>query len=192
MQPAINADTLPITPNAGAASRPDEPEQRSSFIARRSRRLRQLRRALGERRFLGHPVAGAVQALGQRFLGRLAQAPAGLAASATAIPERMHLAANQARLVLELLEDVRNGNYRELPWRSVAIASAAVLYSISPADVVPDVIPVLGALDDIALLTIAVRLIQRDLRAYCRSKGYREADYFEVARGGVSRRASSL
>lgn len=181
MQPAIDAGTLPINPDAGAAPASHEAGERSSFVARRSRRLRQLRRALAERGWLGHPVAGAAQALGQRFLGRLAKAPGRLGTSVAAIPERMHLVANQARLVLELLEDVKTGNYRELPWRSVAIASAAVLYSVSPADVVPDVIPVLGTLDDIMLLSIAVRLIQRDLRAYCRSKGYREADYFEVA-----------
>jgi uncharacterized membrane protein YkvA (DUF1232 family) len=132
------------------------------------------------RRWLQRPLTGAAEAIGQHYLQRLTGARGTLGDSVSAIPDRMHLAAQQTRLVLELLEDVKKGAYRSLPWRSVALGSAAVLYSISPADVIPDVIPSLGLLDDIALISIAVRLIRRDLRAYCRFKGYREEDYFEV------------
>jgi uncharacterized membrane protein YkvA (DUF1232 family) len=133
------------------------------------------------RRWLRRPLTGAAEALGQHYLRRLTGVRGTLGDSVTSIPDRMHLAAQQTRLVLELLEDVKTGAYRSLPWRSVALGSAAVLYSISPADVIPDVIPSLGLIDDIALISIAVRLLRRDLRAYCRFKGYREEEYFEVA-----------
>jgi hypothetical protein len=36
----------------------------------------------------------------------------------------------------------------------------------------------LGALDDLAVLGLATRHVQKDLRAYCRFKGYDQADYF--------------
>lgn len=130
------------------------------------------------RRLLNNPLTRAAEALGQRYLRRLTRVGT-LAETAVEIPKRMQRAANQAQLVLELLEDVKAGRYRELPWRSVAIASAAVLYTVSPADVIPDVIPLLGTLDDITILTVSVRLIRRDLRAYCRYKGYPEEDYFD-------------
>lgn len=146
-------------------------------------------RPLGKaRRLLNNRLTRAAEVLGQRYLRRLTGVGT-LTETAVEIPKRMHLAANQTRLVLELLEEVKAGRYRELPWRSVAIASAAVLYTVSPADVIPDVIPLLGALDDMTVLAVAVRLVRRDLRAYCRYKGYREEDYFDSEQGPSQARA---
>jgi uncharacterized membrane protein YkvA (DUF1232 family) len=90
----------------------------------------------------------------------------------------MQHAAKQTALVLDLLDDFRSGTYRQVPWHSIAIASAGVLYAVSPADVVPDFIPFLGALDDVAVAAIATRLIKKDLVRYCHYKGYSEAEYF--------------
>ncbi len=95
-----------------------------------------------------------------------------------AIPDRMQRVTNQARLVLELIDDFDSGAYRAVPWHTIAIAAAALLYSVSPSDVLPDVIPVVGAIDDIAVIALAMRFIRRDLEAYCRFKGYDPAEYF--------------
>jgi uncharacterized membrane protein YkvA (DUF1232 family) len=94
------------------------------------------------------------------------------------VPRRMRKVVNQTELVLELIDDFRDGTYREVPWHSVAIASAGLLYSVSPADVIPEFIPLLGSLDDLALMAVATRAIEKELRAYCRFKGYAESDYF--------------
>ena len=94
------------------------------------------------------------------------------------IPDRMQRVTNQARLVMELADDFRSGRYREISWISVAIAAASLVYAVSPGDVVPDVIPGIGALDDMVVLTLAMRLIEKDLRAYATSKGYRLEEYF--------------
>jgi len=95
-----------------------------------------------------------------------------------AIPERMQKVANQASLVLELIDDYRGGSYRSIPWRSLAVASGALLYSVSPGDVIPDVLPVLGQLDDAIVLAVAMRIIRGDLERYCRFKGYALDKYF--------------
>ena len=94
------------------------------------------------------------------------------------VPRRMRKVVNQTELVLELIDDFRDGSYREVPWHSVAIAAAGVLYSVSPADVIPEFVPLLGSLDDLALMAVATRAIEKELRAYCRFKGYAESDYF--------------
>jgi uncharacterized membrane protein YkvA (DUF1232 family) len=94
------------------------------------------------------------------------------------IPERMLKLANQASLVLELLDDYRDGTYREIRWRSLAVAAAALLYSVSPSDVVPDFLPVLGQLDDAFVLGLGMHMIRGDLQAYVRFKGYDPAKYF--------------
>jgi len=113
-----------------------------------------------------------------RTLAKLAAKRGSVAQGLAEVPDRMHLAANQTRLVLELIDDVKSGTYRSIPWRHVALLSAIALYAVSPADVVPDFIPVLGSLDDVVLMAIATRIARKQLRAYCRFKGYSAAEYF--------------
>jgi uncharacterized membrane protein YkvA (DUF1232 family) len=94
------------------------------------------------------------------------------------VPEQMHKVARQTRLVIELVDDFRSGKYRAMPWWAVALSVSALLYAISPADVVPDYIPLVGALDDLAVIAVATRLLRSELRKYCEFKGYPVADYF--------------
>jgi len=95
-----------------------------------------------------------------------------------AVPLRIQKVADQASLVLELVDDYGAGHYREIAWRSLAIAALALLYSVSPADVIPDFIPIIGTLDDTLVIALAMRLIRRDLEGYCRFKGYALDKYF--------------
>lgn len=99
------------------------------------------------------------------------------------IPRRMQLVTNQARLVVELIDDFAAGRYRELPWHSVALAALAILYSVSPADAVPDYLPGVGAVDDLVVIGIAFWAVRRELERYCRFKGYDVADYLPKRRG---------
>ncbi len=50
-------------------------------------------------------------------------------------------------------------------WKRAIIAILAILYVISPLDLIPDVIPVIGWLDDLGVLAWAARQIffKRDL-----------------------------
>lgn len=57
---------------------------------------------------------------------------------------------NLVRLLGGLLKDPR------VPRRSKILVGAAVLYMASPIDVVPDVVPVIGAVDDVVLAAYAV------------------------------------
>jgi uncharacterized membrane protein YkvA (DUF1232 family) len=95
-----------------------------------------------------------------------------------AIPDRMQKVTNQASLVLELIDDYRDGTYRAISWRSLVVAAGALLYSVSPSDVVPDVLPLLGQLDDAFVLAVAMRMIRRDLYRYVQFKGYPTEKYF--------------
>jgi uncharacterized membrane protein YkvA (DUF1232 family) len=59
-----------------------------------------------------------------------------------------------------------------VPWYAKAVAAAVVAYALSPIDLIPDFVPVLGLLDDLLLvplgLWLAVRLIPPPLRAELR------------------------
>jgi uncharacterized membrane protein YkvA (DUF1232 family) len=53
------------------------------------------------------------------------------------------------------------------PWHAKAVAIAVAAYAISPIDLIPDFIPILGYLDDLIILPLgimlAVRLIPAEL-----------------------------
>jgi uncharacterized membrane protein YkvA (DUF1232 family) len=44
------------------------------------------------------------------------------------------------------------GQYRDVPWKSILIVIAAVVYFVSPIDLLPDFIPITGLTDDFAVL----------------------------------------
>ena len=50
-------------------------------------------------------------------------------------------------------------------WRK-ALPVGAVAYAVFPFDVVPDTIPLLGWLDDVALLALAARTVWSDVRRH--------------------------
>ena len=59
-----------------------------------------------------------------------------------------------------------SGEYRPLPWKSLVLALAGILYFLNPIDISPDVIPGIGFLDDAGMLALVVNSIRNDLRRY--------------------------
>lgn len=63
---------------------------------------------------------------------------------------------------------------RETPRTAKIFAAAAIIYALSPIDLIPDFIPVLGYLDDLiilpALVALTVRFIPRELLCRCREE----------------------
>jgi len=62
---------------------------------------------------------------------------------------------SHARLAIRLIRDP------SVSWFSKALPVLATLYVVSPFDLVPDVIPVLGQLDDLAILVGALEVFLR-------------------------------
>lgn len=50
-------------------------------------------------------------------------------------------------------------------WKKIMLA-AAVIYVVSPVDAIPDVIPVIGWLDDIGVLGLMISWLMRELDAF--------------------------
>jgi uncharacterized membrane protein YkvA (DUF1232 family) len=48
-----------------------------------------------------------------------------------------------------------------VPWYAKALAIGLVGYALSPIDLIPDFIPVLGYLDDLVLIPLGVVLVRR-------------------------------
>jgi uncharacterized membrane protein YkvA (DUF1232 family) len=92
-------------------------------------------------------------------------------------PRRFGELIGRVQLALACVRDVVRGRYR-LPWKTVAALSAALAYFVSPVDVVPDVIPLSGFIDDAAVLGLVFGAVEVDLRRYCTWCGLDAKRYF--------------
>ena len=68
--------------------------------------------------------------------------------------------------ILELLRDRVKGTYTETPWRTIAALTGALIYVLSPIDLIFDFIPVIGFLDDAIVIGLAIKLARPDLEKY--------------------------
>jgi uncharacterized membrane protein YkvA (DUF1232 family) len=71
-----------------------------------------------------------------------------------------------ARLLTALVKDWRAGRYRQALYGTIAAVVFALLYVFNPFDLVPDVLPFIGAVDDAAVIGACLMLVERDLNKY--------------------------
>ena len=61
-----------------------------------------------------------------------------------------------------------------VPWYAKVIVACVVAYALSPIDLIPDFVPILGYLDDLILIpagiSVALRLIPSEVIQACREK----------------------
>lgn len=66
------------------------------------------------------------------------------------------------------------GKHPRTPWYAKALGLFVVAYALSPIDLIPDFIPVLGYVDDVLLLPgliwVTIKLLPAEVLAECRSQ----------------------
>ena len=70
------------------------------------------------------------------------------------------------RLTWNLLQDYWSGNYKNIPWKLAASIGFAVTYLVSPLDIIPDFLPLLGFTDDAAVFALVISSFQSELDTY--------------------------
>jgi uncharacterized membrane protein YkvA (DUF1232 family) len=58
------------------------------------------------------------------------------------------------------------GEYRDIPWKTMLLVVAAVLYFVNPLDFLPDIIPVAGLTDDFAILLWVYGTIRQEIEKF--------------------------
>lgn len=76
------------------------------------------------------------------------------------------------------------------PWYVKALALAVAAYALSPIDLIPDFIPVLGYLDDLVIVPLGILIVVRLIPPE-RMQAYREAA-MQMSRRPVSRTAAVI
>ena len=60
------------------------------------------------------------------------------------------------------------------PWYAKLVVAAIVVYALSPIDLIPDFVPILGYVDDLALIplgvTLAIKMIPPTVMLECRAR----------------------
>jgi uncharacterized membrane protein YkvA (DUF1232 family) len=91
--------------------------------------------------------------------------------------EKLKIMINKLKLKAKKLKKEIGALYlaakrRDLPWYTKLVIILVVAYAVSPIDLIPDFIPVVGYLDDLILLpmgiALAIKLIPRDIMNECR------------------------
>lgn len=69
-------------------------------------------------------------------------------------------------LLFAVAKDYVSGDYTEIPKRSIVAILGGLIYFLSPIDVVPDFVPVLGFVDDVFVLNLVYKQVIKDLEKY--------------------------
>ena len=58
------------------------------------------------------------------------------------------------------------GHYRQVPWKTILLIVAAVIYFVNPLDLVPDLIPLTGLTDDFAVLIWVYNTVSDEIERF--------------------------
>jgi len=109
--------------------------------------------------------------INEEKVGETVAREAELNAKIALVPGWFDKQVKKIKLLFELLKDWWDGKYREIPWASIALITFAIIYFLNPADLIPDVIPVIGYIDDATVLALVWQAIEHDLKTYAEKTG---------------------
>lgn len=70
------------------------------------------------------------------------------------------------KLMARMLKAYKKGIYKEAPWKTILMATTALLYFVMPLDAIPDFIPIAGFLDDFTIVIWVFNALKDDIHAF--------------------------
>ncbi len=84
----------------------------------------------------------------------------------TAAPQKKVNAVNAIPRSFRMIRSIRQGEYKAVPVATIIAVLIGIAYIVLPADMIPDMLPFLGYVDDASILALCLTLAQRDITAY--------------------------
>ncbi len=73
---------------------------------------------------------------------------------------------DDVKVFLSMLKDFFTRVYTEVPMGTIMAIVGSLLYLLCPLDLIPDAIPVVGFLDDAAILAACIKAVRIDIEKY--------------------------
>ena len=97
------------------------------------------------------------------------------------LAEKLTSFAEQISLFIGLVRDYCCGVYRQVPWKLILSATAALIWFVNPFDLIPDFITGIGLVDDAIVAGLVVGSFRRELETYREwKKSFTEAENHEL------------
>lgn len=84
------------------------------------------------------------------------------------LPEKIQRAKSKIKFVEDIIALYRYLLDSDIKWYRKAIILAALLYFITPIDSMPDFAPLVGYLDDLGVITAAIKFLGSEIKPYYR------------------------
>lgn len=69
-------------------------------------------------------------------------------------------------IMISLIKHYVEGKYTTVPYGTILAIMSALIYVLSPVDIIPDFIPFVGHLDDVAVMGLCLSMVKTDIEAY--------------------------
>lgn len=83
-------------------------------------------------------------------------------------------------IFVEMIRAWIRGDYRDVPYKTILAMTGAIVYLVNPFDLLPSAIPVIGQIDDMAVLALAWNIVEKDVKAYQKWKKDQKKDLKEM------------
>ncbi|TLU88590.1 MAG: DUF1232 domain-containing protein [Chlorobium sp.] len=88
--------------------------------------------------------------------------------------------ADKIRSLVRMVKCYIRKEYLDVPWQTIVLATAALVYFVSPVDAISDFLPVIGFTDDAAVLLAVLASIGKDLYRFIAWETSSSDDFIEV------------
>ena len=68
--------------------------------------------------------------------------------------------------MIAIVKDYWSGGYRQVPYGAIASIVFTLIYVLNPFDLMPDMLPLIGQVDDVAVMGACLILVEQDLHKY--------------------------
>ena len=69
-------------------------------------------------------------------------------------------------VMISLVKNYAQGKYTTVPYGTILAVLSALIYFLSPIDIIPDFIPLAGYLDDMAVVGLCMNMVSIDIETY--------------------------
>jgi uncharacterized membrane protein YkvA (DUF1232 family) len=69
-------------------------------------------------------------------------------------------------VISRLMKAYVKGHYRSIPWKSLLLITGAILYFVTPIDLIPDLIPGVGLTDDFGILLAIYQSLHNEIEKF--------------------------